>query len=66
MTFASVGPKDIFFKNIEKMTFGIWDVYPPKIDRMTILSIPGDSSHQGASFEARFVHDSLSKTRSFS
>ncbi len=60
------GAKRRFFKNIEKMTFGIWDVYPSKIDRMKILSIPGDSSHQGASFEARFAHDSLSKTYSFS
>ena len=60
------GAKRRFFKNIEKVTFGIWDVYPSKIDRMTILSIPGDSSHQGASFEARFAHDSLSKTFSFS
>ena len=55
-----------FFKNTEKMTLSILDVYPPKIDRMKILSIPGDSSHQGASFEARFAHDSLSKTYSFS
>ena len=65
MTFASVGPKDIFSKTL-KNTLSVLDVYPPKIDRMIIWSIPGDSSHQGASLEARFAHDSLSKTYSFS
>ena len=60
------GAKRHFFKNTEKMTFSILDVYPPKIDRMRKIIWPPESSHQGASFEARFAHDSLSKTYSFS
>ena len=56
----------VFHEILKKNQNSILDVYPSKIDRMKILSIPGDSSHQGASFEARFAHDSLSKTNSFS
>ena len=48
------------------MTFTILDVYPPKFDRIKKIIWPPESSHQGASFEARFAHDSLSKTYSFS
>ena len=60
------GAKKRFFKNTEKMTFTILDVYPPKIDRMKMLSIPGDREFQRASFGTRFGCHSLSKTYSFS
>ena len=54
-----------FLQNTEKMTFSILDVYPPKFDRMKLLIWPPESSHPGASFGARFGHDSLCKTTSF-
>ena len=66
MTFASVGPKDVFSKTLKKVTFNVLDVYPSKIDRMKNLSIPGDREFQRASFGTRFGCHSLSKTYSFS
>ena len=62
------GAQRHFFKNTEnnlKNTLSVLDVYPPKIDRMKMLSIPGDREFQRASFGTRFGCHSLSKTYSF-
>ena len=53
-----------FLQNIEFFVFSMMDVYPPKIDRMTNLRIPGDREFQRASFGTRFGCHSRCKTTS--
>ena len=53
------------YKNMKKMTWSIWDAYPPKFDRMKKFNPPGDRKFQGASFGTRFGCHSLSKTYRF-